>query len=81
MKLSLGPISIHAFTTGKVIQNENGSMDIHIQSREGSLTGTLFLTSGDVEDIMSRRLRKVETNNREEGVQRAFGRDQRHRTS
>jgi len=73
VKLSIGPFSIHALGTGTVIENEDGTMDVHVRSREGNLTGTLFLTSTDVKSIKERRVRKVATqSSRTEEIKHAF---------
>ncbi len=76
MKLSIGPFSIHAIGTGTIIENEEGSMDVHVRSREGNLTGTLFLTSDDVKAIKERKVRKIDTkSSRTVEVKHAFKRD------
>ncbi len=76
MKLSIGPFSIHALPTGKVVENANGTMDIYVRSREGGLTGTLFLTSDDVVTLKELRVRRIDTkDSRTEDVRHAFGPD------
>ena len=58
MKVSLGPLSIHAMLSGRVVENTDGSMDISVVSRDGNLRGSLFLSTDDVETIRIRKVRK-----------------------
>ena len=47
MELSIGPVKIHALSTGEIREKDDGSIEMYATDREGSWKGKLFLNSDD----------------------------------
>lgn len=60
MKVDIGPLSLHARFTGRVVENDDGSMDCVLETRDGQ-TGHLFLSTNDVNIMRTRCIKQCGT--------------------
>jgi hypothetical protein len=51
MELSVGPVKVHAISTGEIKENSDGSIEMKVKDREDLWKGKLFLNKSDVEAL------------------------------